>query len=40
MKEIIRILGQYIINSMDHGIMTSKFTITKRGQDYGIKLVD
>ena len=27
-----------IINNMDHGIMTGVFTITKRGQDYGIKL--
>ena len=28
-----------IINNMDHGIMTGVFTITKRGQDYGIKLI-
>ena len=25
---------------MDHGIMTGVFTITKRGQDYGIKLIN
>ena len=29
-----------IINNMNHGIMTGKFTIAKRGQDYGIKLVN
>lgn len=25
---------------MDHDIMTDVFTITKRGQDYGIKLIN
>lgn len=29
-----------IINNMDHGIMTGVFTVTKRGQDYGIKLIN
>ena len=29
-----------IINNMDHGIITGVFTVTKRGQDYGIKLIN
>jgi len=29
-----------IVMKMDHGIMTGTFTVCKRGQDYGIKLVE
>lgn len=28
-----------IIKNMDHGVMTGTFTVCKRGQDYGIKLI-
>lgn len=29
-----------IINKLSNGIFTGKFTICKRGQDYGIKLIE